>query len=245
MINKTTIPELEKAVFICPHCFIATSQKWESVLEKYELIFLKQKFFFKNRLSFSAFRADQNWDIFNGFWTMFNDEKEKQMPYNFYYASCFNCRKHSIWVENKMVYPLSGSGPMPSKDMPENVKKIYDEARKVSIFSLRASAALLRVALEELTVHLGEKDGTLYERIVNLEKSGLSRKVIENLNIVRITANEGGAHAGQIDLENKDNEGIVDKLFLLINLIVEKTISDDKVIQKLRSKLPENKNYKK
>lgn len=209
------------------------------------MLFKAQQVYFQNRLDFQGgYYAKQNWDIFNDFWKFISNEIKKEILYNFYYAKCFHCKKHSIWVDNKMIYPLSPSGPMPSKDMPENVKKIYEEARKVGIFSLRAAAALLRVALEELCAHLGEKDGTLYEKITNLKEKRLSKKAIESLHIVRIFANEGGSHSGQIDLEHKDNEGVVDKLFMLVNLIVEKTISEQKTINKFLSEIPENKKKK-
>lgn len=154
-------------------------------------------------------------------------------------AACFNCNNWSIWINKKIVYPLSVTSPISNINMPENVKKTYNEARKIVQFSPRASAALLRFALEELTIHLGENNGTLYERIVNLEKCGLNEKIIKSLHIVRITANEGGAHPGQIDL--KDNERIVNKLFDLINFIVEKTITDNQKIDEMFQKLPENK----
>ena len=125
--------------------------------------------------------------------------------------------------------------------MPEDVRKIYEEARDIAGVSARAAAALLRVALEKLTIYLGEKEGNLNTRIKNLKAKGLPEDVIKCLDIVRINANEGGSHSGQIDLENKDNDQIVDILFRLVNFIVEKTISDKKQIDEMFQALPENK----
>ena len=45
----------------------------------------------------------------------------------------------------------------------------------------------------------------------------------------------------EINIESKDNEEIVNKLFMLVNFIVEKTISDQKVIDDLLDKIPEDK----
>jgi hypothetical protein len=95
--------------------------------------------------------------------------------------------------------------------------------------------------LEKLTEHLGESKGKLNTRIGNLKKQGLPEDVIKSLDIVRVTANEGGSHAGEIDLSNKDNSEIVDKLFFLVNFIVEKTITDQKNIKELFKGLPKNK----
>ena len=156
-------------------------------------------------------------------------------------AYCAHCKNYSVWQEKKMVYPKLSTAPMARKDMPEDVRKIYEEARDVAGVSARAAAALLRVALEKLTIYLGEKEGNLNTRIKNLKAKGLPEDVIKCLDIVRINANEGGSHSGQIDLENKDNDKIVDALFLLVNFIVEKTISDTKQIDEMFQALPEDK----
>ena len=125
-----------------------------------------------------------------------------------------------------MVYPLVSSAPKPHKDMPASVKEIYDEARLVEPFSKRAAAALLRVSLEKLAEELGETEGSLHTRIAQLKKKGLSDEVIEALETVHITASEGGAHAGVIDLENRDNPNIVNTLFKIVNFIVKEVTAD-------------------
>lgn len=151
------------------------------------------------------------------------------------------CKKYSLWKDQTMIFPQKILMPIAHIDMPEDVKEIYNEARQVSNLSPRAAAALLRVVLEKLTIYLGEKDGELNTRIANLSKKGLPQKVIQSLDIVRITANEGGSHAGEIDLTGADNLGIVYKLFWLINFIVEKMISEPKHIEEMFSTLPKDK----
>ncbi len=144
-------------------------------------------------------------------------------------------------AEEKMIYPLISSAPKPSKDMPNDVKEVYEEARQVSVYSPRAAAALLRVALEKLTAHLGETTGNLNTRIGKLKAKGLPDKVIDSLDIVRISANEGGSHAGTIDLTGEDNQKIVNKLFSLVNFIVERTITAINVVNEMFDQLPEAK----
>ena len=107
--------------------------------------------------------------------------------------------------------------------------------------SSSAAAAILRVALEKLTEVLGQTEGNLNTRIKNLKNQGLPKKVIDSLDIIRITANEGGAHSGQIDLTGKDGLEIVLKLFWLVNFIVEKTISEPQQINEWHNDLPEDK----
>ena len=154
-------------------------------------------------------------------------------------AECIICSGYSIWRGNKMIYPLASFAPKPDNNMPEPVRELYEEASLVSIHSSRAAAALLRVALEKLTEHLGEPDGNLNKRIGNLQKKGLPDSVIKSLDIVRITANSGGAHAGIIDLTGADGADIVNRLFWLINYIVQKTITDPAEINKMFGDLPE------
>ncbi len=154
---------------------------------------------------------------------------------------CQYCKEYSVWLGEKMIFPQAFTAPLPDEDMPDDVKKIYEEARGVADISPRAAAALLRVALEKLTARLGEKEGTLNDRIKKLNQKGLPEKVIQSLDTVRILANEGGAHAGVIDLTGEDNKAIVNGLFFLVNFIVEKTISDPKKVDEMVAQLPEEK----
>ncbi len=156
-------------------------------------------------------------------------------------AQCQNCDELSIWYDSKMVYPKVLTALLAHEDMPETVKVIYNEARNVASDSSRAAAALLRVALEKLTEELGETEGTLNARIGKLSKKGLPQKAIQSLDIVRIFANEGGSHAGEIDLSGADSDDIVNRLFKLTNFIVEKTITENKEIEEIYGTLPPDK----
>lgn len=156
-------------------------------------------------------------------------------------SQCACCEKFSYWIEKKLAYPPQCSAPFAAEDMPRPVKKYYDEARLVSTVSARAAAALLRIAVKKLCEHLGESESNLNHAINNLQKKGLPERVIKSLDTVRIVGNEGGAHEGQIDLTGEDNKEIVDKLFWLINFIVQKTITEPKEVDDTFNALPEDK----
>ncbi|MCA8834723.1 MAG: DUF4145 domain-containing protein [Proteobacteria bacterium] len=158
-----------------------------------------------------------------------------------YTTQCFDCRHFTVWYGEKIIDPFASDAPQADSGMPDSVKEIFDEARKVHEDSPRAAAALLRVALEELTTHLGETDGTLNARIRKLREKGLSPQAIKNLDTVRITANEGGAHSGQIDLTGADGKDIVNKLFGLVNHIVKTTITEPAEFEKIAQALPAEK----
>ena len=156
-------------------------------------------------------------------------------------ARCNHCKEFSFWINEKLVYPSPVTAPFAHKDMPQSVLEYYNEAREVSVSSVRAAAALLRVAAKKLCEELGEKNPNLNRAIGNLSNKGLPNSVIKSLDTVRIIGNEGGAHEGQIDLTGKDNKEIVDKLFLLINFIVEKTITEPEEVKSIFDSLPEDK----
>lgn len=154
---------------------------------------------------------------------------------------CAHCKKFSLWVNGTLVYPSQITVPIAHIDMPQSVSEYYNEAREVSAYSSRAAAALLRIAAKKLCEHLGEDEPNLNQAIGNLSKRGLSLEVIRSLDSLRIVGNEGGAHEGQIDLTGKDNKQIVDKLFWLVNFIVEKTITEPNEVKGLFESLPGDK----
>ena len=156
-------------------------------------------------------------------------------------AICNHCGDFSVWLNKKPIFPRKISALPAHKDMPEAVLEYYNEAREVSVSSHRAAAALLRLAAKKLCEELGEDEANLNRAIGNLNKKGLPQSVIKSLDTVRIVGNEGGAHEGRIDLTGKDNKEIVDKLFWLINFIVEKTITEPREIRDSFDSLPDDK----
>ncbi len=156
-------------------------------------------------------------------------------------ALCAHCGHFSFWLNGNLVYPKKITAPLAHRDMPETVVGYYNEAREISTSSPRSAAALLRIAAKKLCEALGENEPNLNRAIGNLSKKGLPQNVIKSLDTVRIVGNEGGAHEGQIDLTGEDNKEIVDRLFWLINFIIEKTITEPSEIENTFSSLPENK----
>jgi len=71
-------------------------------------------------------------------------------------SKCEHCESVCMWYFDKLVYPARGNAPTPNADMPEDIKKIYEEAASISTQSQRGAAALLRLSIQKLVVHLGE-----------------------------------------------------------------------------------------
>jgi len=153
-------------------------------------------------------------------------------------ARCEHCRKFSIWFKEKMIDPLSVTAPLPNEGMPDNVKGDFEEARAISTLSTRGACALLRLSIEKLCENLGEENGDLNEKIGNLVSKGLPQTIQKSLDIVRVTGNEA-IHPGVLDL--KDDQGTVNSLFGLVNLITQTMITSPKEIGEIYDRLPKEK----
>ena len=147
---------------------------------------------------------------------------------------CAPCDKTTFWLEEKIIYPPTRTAPPANRDLPDNVKQVYDEAAAIADQSPRAACALLRLAIETLMKHLGET-GSINESIGNLVKKGLNPQVQQSLDIVRVTGNNA-VHAGMIDFEDTTD---VQPLFGLINIIADALITQPKQIRALYDGLPE------
>ncbi len=157
---------------------------------------------------------------------------------NIHISNCMKCKKYSIWESCKLIFPRTSLAPMPTEDMPKNVKEDYNEARNLVSDSPRAAAALLRLALQKLTPHLGEKGKKIDVDIANLVEKGLPVKIQKALDILRVIGN-ASVHPGQIDM--KDNIEVAILLFGLLNTIVSVMITNPKEIDKLYKIIPETK----
>lgn len=150
-------------------------------------------------------------------------------------ATCDHCQDHSLWLGSKMLYPDVGRAPQPNPDLPKSVSEIYLEAASISTKSPRGAAALLRLAVQILCKELGEEGKNINKDIAELVKKGLPERVQQALDIVRVTGNNA-VHPGQIDVDDVE---VVGKLFELINVIAEYTISMPQRIGNIYSDLPE------
>ncbi len=157
---------------------------------------------------------------------------------NLYFSECYNCKKIAVWVRERLLYPATKSGSPPNADLPSDIVRDFEEAREIVNASPRGAAALLRLCLQKLCHHLGEKGKNIDDDIASLVKKGLNPRVQQTLDIVRVIGNEA-VHPGLIDL--KDDHDTALHLFDLVNAIVDQMISHPKTVCALYAKLPEPK----
>lgn len=152
-------------------------------------------------------------------------------------ASCVNCKKKIIWIDEEYVYPdIIAEEANP--DMPNSVKQLYQEAGLIYNKSPRAACALLRLAIDRLCNELGENDRDINKNIGALVKKGLPQSVQQALDVVRVVGNKA-VHPGQIafDVEEKSTATM---LMRLLNIIVERMITEPKEIDSLYQGLPKS-----
>ncbi len=155
---------------------------------------------------------------------------------NAHASQCYKCGNLAYWIDGQMIYPQPSTAPLPSNDMPEDVKKIYSEARNILNSSPRAAAALLRISIEFLMPHLKAEGRDLNDKIGFLVKNGLDTKIQMALDSLRVIGNHA-VHPGLIEI-NDDNSTAL-KLFSLINIIIDSTITKERKIEELHNLIPE------
>lgn len=159
-------------------------------------------------------------------------------------ADCSSCKKTSIWhgtlqkgQRGTQLLPTSSSAPMPNQDLPDDCRVDYLEARDIVAHSPRGAAALLRLVIQKLCMHLGFPGKNINDDIKALVRDrNLSEMVQQALDAIRVIGNNA-VHPGELDLE--DDEGTAITLFELVNIIVDEMISKPKKAKALFDRLPE------
>ena len=226
---KYVTPAITETAFNCPHCDVLASQQWLGI----EVVELQG--------SVASAR------VILGFGGTGSSppsltRKSGEMPFatvsNALVSHCFNCTALAFWVSGSIVWPIRGDSPPANPDMPVDVRGDYEEAGTILDRSPRGAAALLRLALQKLCKDLGEKGEHIDSDIKALVAKGLNPLLQKALDSVRVIGNEA-VHPGQIDL--RDDRATAESLFGLVNLIVQRMISEPKQVDEVYANLPETK----
>ena len=149
---------------------------------------------------------------------------------------CAHCARWCFWFDGKMIVPSEAPVEPQHPDLPENCVAEYNEAREIFARSPRAAAALLRLCIQKLMPHLGEEGKNINSDIKDLVAKGLPVMVQQALDYCRVVGNNA-VHPGEIEIN--DTPDIAQRLFDMINFIVEDRIARPKEIAALYGKLPE------
>lgn len=151
-------------------------------------------------------------------------------------SRCAHCNQSTLWLDKDIIYPQVDSQIQPHEDMPENLKKDFNEAVLIVNKSPRGAAALLRLVVQKLMIELGEKGKDINQDIASLVSKGLDPHIQQALDYCRVIGNNA-VHPGKINLE--DSPEIAQTLFEMINYIIEDLIARPKKIRDRFETLPE------
>lgn len=155
---------------------------------------------------------------------------------NFTSSTFVHCTEDTLWRGSRMIYPLSATAPNANEDMPEDCLDVYNEARNIAALSPKGAAALLRLCIQMLMPHLGQKGNNINHDIGELVKSGLPVQVQKALDVCRVIGNNA-VHPGEIMFD--EDSQVVNTLFELVNFIVENQITQPKQLATMYDSLPD------
>jgi hypothetical protein len=250
--SKVVLPSVRETAFCCPHCDVLTTQYWYDLLanqtENDKPPFIPTASQRKHIETDSTTDAEERKAILafidRGLSGMVYFDRSGSGKYgnlpveNLHLSKCYHCKKIAVWVFDRLVFPARKSGMMPNADLPPEIIADFEEAREIVDASPRGAAALLRLCVQKLCTHLGEKEKTIDDAIASLVRKGLNPFVQKALDIVRVIGNEA-VHPGVLDL--RDDRDTAFELFGLVNSIADQMISHPKMVETLYKKLPESK----
>lgn len=209
-VETDTTPRFKTKSFTCPHCGANCQQSWATCSAQ-------------------------------------DDDSGNAFDPSLYVSTCFVCNAEAVWLERKvsqgslarvgrLIHPVAErGGPPRSSDMPENVSALYDEASTVVTLSPRSASALLRLALEVLLEELYPDDaGNLNAMIGAAVKDGLPERVQKTMDYMRFSGNQS-VHKFHHD----DTPETAATLFNLLNIVVERLITQPQQLESLYEGLPE------
>ena len=235
---KHVLPSTRETAFNCPHCGALIGQKWHDLTARAipgqnGLPGLPDIWDFTRR---ESVKTDECEDpkmreqrvrvldrLVNGC-PVLGSTSDSFGPrlLNVFVAQCDHCKDLSVWVHEKLVYPPRGEAQPANPDLPEDIRRDYEEASSILDLSPRGAAALLRLAIQKLCKNLGQPGKDLNKDIGALVSDGLDDQVQMDLDVVRVIG-DNAAHPGQMDL--RDDRATAETLFTLLNQIADRTIT--------------------
>lgn len=219
MPPKVVEPRLNAKSFNCPHCGALAAQTWSPALAQ----------------QFSSGYIELGREIYTLKSTSYGTLSDVLNIQNLSFSLCYSCKKVSIWLDGKVIYPNFNYEFTPPDDLPDECKEDYLEAVSILNLSPRGSASLLRLCFEKLINTQVSEKKSVNDKIGQLVKDGrISSQIQKAMDVLRVYGNNA-VHPLEIDM---DDTARVSSLFKLIDLLVEKLITEPKQAQELFDGLP-------
>ena len=225
------LPQYKSDKFNCPHCHVLSQQRWfYNAIASSITSEIMNHTYFEYRAKVDHYKQAAIKDFVTTVKRDISSGLKNYIPSNFSVSTCESCNEISLWVSEKIVYPISNSIEPPSPDLNEDIQEIYNEAASIYKASPKGATALLRLALQKLLKQIGKDGNNINNNIKELVEEGLSPKIQQALDLVRVVGNNA-VHPGQIDLD--DGNEIALKLFHLLNFITHELITRPNELEEL------------
>jgi len=241
-------PGLHKRSFTCPRCGVVARQEWHLLLYDPE-----------NRINEISKQAHAilarriltiqgySYSVDEKFLTQVSElpshlKRVNELNNRLDIAFCHHCDGFTLWLGDAMIYPLVGGAPPPHEEMPPQIRELYEEARGVLPASPRASAALLRVALEGLLEEAGYKQGRLADRLQKAyEDRKLSASTYDVAEALRYAGNAAAHYEPwKIDpSQGEEDREMVYYLFDFVNKVTEELVAEPRRVEEMARKINE------
>lgn len=254
MRGKYVSPSASLTAFSCPHCGTLAPQMWLQLSGKE--CEKTPSFYDPERVAEAEKRSLQAEEQHPPeFWAYFR-RAATQVPFadrnssgnyvywnvaNLHLSVCGECDDVGIWKGDNLLWPAELEAPPANADLPDALRRDYQEAAEILPLSPRGAAALLRLCLQKLCGELLKDEGGgkhIDTDIKTLVAKGLDIRIQRALDIVRVIGNEA-VHPGTMDLS--DDRATAEELFRLLNLIVDVMITQPRNIEEMYGTLPETK----
>lgn len=254
MTHATKTASIKERAFICPHCGAYCSQEWfYAAAERVKAAGLPELWPSSDQFNElkqlvgmangEAEEANAQWHLAEAMKVVAGQPRlgAKIVPRDVFpvrgmtFSRCFVCKDLGIWMRERLMFPDQTSTEIAHPDMPADVRADYLEATKVLAASPRSAAALLRLAVQKLCVHLGKPGKDINQDIASLVADGLDSRIQKALDALRVIGNEA-VHPGTMDIS--DDTATAAELFKLLNFIVERMISLPRKLDAIYDGLP-------
>jgi len=234
-------PGPHKQSFTCPRCGVLAQQKW------YPLRYDPRNWIAWISEWAQAISIERDYSSFNQFLSRVSELPSALTPVvesqnHLTIAFCQHCYGFTLWLGDAMIYPQVGEAPPPHEEMPPQIRKLYEEARGVLPASPRASAALLRVALEGLLEEAGYKQGRLADRLQKAHEDGkLSASTYKVAETLRYAGNAAVHYEPwKIDpSQGEEDREMVYHLFTFVNDVTEELVAKPRRHEEMARKINE------
>ena len=151
-------------------------------------------------------------------------------------SCCDRCHELALWLGDRCLWPRSGTAPPASRELPGEVRRLYDEADLIAEDSPRGAAALLRLAAEMLCRTVLPQKAPLNDQIAELVAQGIDEETQKALDAVRIFGNRA-VHT-DVWADSTDGARVVATLFRVVNRIAESLAQRPSEAEQLYRALP-------